>query len=253
MAKLILLLLSFSLPMSAAGAEGDPVALKYTLGFDYSSGDYSLEDETEIFYMPLGLEADFYPFLVKVTVPLILVDGPFGLRDNGSTPPTLINKTTGGIGRLSGRVSYIIPPFHESAPWFEVFAKLAAPTETSRSLGSGGWSFSLRADAFKQYGRLTPFASLGRSFYTDNRLDDRMFTSVGASFRFSQRLSGGLVYDWFEASVDGISDSHDLVGFASVKLDGRWSIGPYGSIGLSEGSPDFGFGVLFSFRTAYAG
>jgi len=167
-AKLILLLLSFSLPMSAAGAEGDPVALKYTLGFDYSSGDYGLEDETEILYMPLGLEADFCPFLVKVTVPLILVDGPFGLRDNGSTPPTLINKTTRGIGRLSGRVSYIIPPFHE-------------------------------------------------------------------------------------ASVDGISDSHDLVGFASVKLDGRWFIGPYGSIGLSEGSPDFGFGVLFSFRTLQAG
>jgi hypothetical protein len=235
----LLLFLFLALPVSAAAAAAaaDSIPLKYTMGFDYSSGDYGLESDTEIYFVPFGVEADFYPFLVKVTLPFILIDGPTG---DGS-------KTTGGIGRLSGRVSYFIPPFHEAAPWFEVFVELAAPTETIKSLGSG-WSFSLRADAIKQYGRLTPFASLGRTFYTDDLFHDRMFTSIGFSYRFSKRLSGGLLFDWFEASADRSNDSKDLVVFASVKTGGWWSVGPYASKGFGEGSPDFGIGVLFSFR-----
>lgn len=249
LAKLPLLLLLLALPLEVANAEGseeDSVPLKYTLGFDFSTGDYGLDDRTEIYFMPISIEADYYPFLVKVTLPFLLIDGP-GAPDD-LNPGSFEDTLNGGMGQLSSRVSYLVEPFHALVPWSEVSARLVAPTETNDLIGSGEWAFSLQADVFDQYGRVTPFASFGRTFYTGNRLSDRLFTSVGVSFKFTERLSGGLAYDWFEASSDSISDSHDLVGFASVKAGERWSVGPYGSIGLSNGSPDFGIGISFSFR-----
>ena len=223
-------------------AEPYPVLLKYTLGFDYSTGEYGAGEDTDIYFIPLSIEADFYPYRVIVTIPVVFIDGV------AVDSPGSLSSRSQGLGQISGRVSYLIAPVRKWVPWFEVSAKLSAHTETDKSLGSGMWGFSVFGDAFKQYGRVTGFTRFGRTFYTSSGLGDRFFTSIGASFRFTDRLSGGLAYDWFEASSDGVSDTEELLGFAMVKVSERWSIGPYGLLGLSKYSPDYGVGLSISFK-----
>ncbi len=229
--------------------EAVDLRLKYSVGFDYSRGDYGLEEDTEIFFAPLSVEADIFPFLVKLTVPFVAIDGPSSIAPgNVISVSDYVTESSVGLGQVTGRLSYLISPFHEAAPWLELAGKLAIPTESDDALGSGKWAFSLQVEGFKQYGRLTGFAHLGRTFFSGSRLDDRFYTSIGASLRMTGRLSAGLAYDWSEASSDGVEDAHDLVGFAAVKINQKWSIGPYASLGLSDGTPDYGVGFSLSFR-----
>ncbi len=247
-AALLFLLPAPSLVM-AEEDEATDLRLKYSLGFDYSRGAYDIEEDTEIFFIPLSIEADWFPVLVKLTVPFVAIDGPSGFTPGNVTSGSdYITESTAGLGQVTARLSYLVLPFHEAAPWLELSGKVTAPTETDDALGSGQWAFSLQAEAFKQYGSLTGFTHLGRTFYTGSRLDDRFYASIGASFRMTRRFSAGLAYDWFEASSNWIEDTHTLVAFAAVKANKKWSIGPYGLLGLSSGSPDYGVGVSFSFR-----
>ncbi len=240
--------LTLLLSVPAGAVDGDKLAVKYSLGFDYSKGDYGVDESTEILFMPFSIETAFRSFRAKLTVPFVNIDGPTAIILDAQGNEDFESSSLGGLGQVTGRVGYFIAPFHEYAPWLETTVKVSAPTESKDSLGSGKWAFSLQADAFKRVARVTPFARLGRTFYSGSRLDDRFYTSVGASARIIEKLSAGLSYDWFEASSSGISDTHGMVFFASIKPNRHISVGPYGLIGLSEGSPDFGVGLTFNLR-----
>ncbi|MDP6977994.1 MAG: hypothetical protein QF570_05245 [Myxococcota bacterium] len=148
---------------------------------------------------------------------------------------------------MSARMGWFVSPFHHYLPWFELSTRVSAPTESNDSLGSGEWSFSLQVDAFKRIGAISPFGRFGRKFYVD-RLDDRFYSSIGTSYRVTDGFSLGASYDWSQASSSGVDDGHDVVGFASFKLDSVWSLGPYALAGLTDGSPDYGFGMTITFR-----
>jgi hypothetical protein len=251
-AKLLFLFLFFLFApqVSAAAkdaAEDDSIPLTYSMGFSYISGDYTDEDKTEIFYVPVSVEADLYPFSVKLSVPFLVIDGPSGVIDGNTTSGSTQDLVSIGIGQIAGKVSYLIAPFHEVVPWFEITGKLRVPSEKPGALGSGQLSFSLQGDVFKRYGLVTGFAGVGRTFYSGD-LDDRFYASVGASLRLSQRLSGGFAYDWFESTSDGGIDIQELTLFGSLKLGERWSVGPYTSFGISQSSADYAVGVSFTLK-----
>lgn len=240
----------------AAGAmadEASDVRFKYSMGFDYSRGDYGIDRDTEIFFVPISVEANYDSFRAKLTLPFVSIDGPTGIAiDSNGGESGVDPKSYGGLGQVSGRVGYFVAPFHAAAPWFEFTGKMSAPTESEDALGSGKWAFSLQTDAFKRVGRITPFARLGRTFYTGSRLDDRLYTSIGSSFVLTEFVSTGIAYDWFEATTSDVVDTHDLVGFASIKVGKLWSFGPYALAGLSNGSPDYGVGFSFVYRPSGA-
>ena len=218
---------------------------KYSIGFDYSRGDYGLDEDTDLIFMPISVEADLFPVRVKLTVPFLSIDGPSGVRlDGGET----VSDNESGLGQIVGSVGYLWVPLSKRLPLVELIGKLSVPSETSDGLGSGEWAFALQADAFKRFGPVLAFGSAGRKFYTGSSLDDRFYTSVGASFRVDEDVNLGVAYDWFQASFDSVEDTHQLSPFASFKIGGGWSLGPYGLIGLSNGAPDIGMGVTLSLR-----
>ncbi len=218
---------------------------KFSTGFDYSKGDYGLDEDTELFYVPLAVEVDLFPVRAKITLPLLSIDGPSGILIDGDR---MSAERTTGLGQIMGSLGYLWVPPSTAFPYLELIGKLTAPTETSRDLGNGEWAFALQVDAFKDFGRLTAFGHGGRKFYSGGAASDRLYTSVGASLRVHDRVQIGVAYDWFEASVDSVQDTHQISPFAGIKIGHQFSFGPYGLIGLSEGAPDFGIGISVSWR-----
>ena len=249
LALLGLLAIAISTPATAASSDAPDApwwreaGWKYSTGLDYSRGEYGLDDATQLFYVPVSMEADFFPVRAKVTLPLLSIEGPRDIEGS-----TVTSGRSTGIGQVVGSVGYLWPPPLRALPYVELTTKLGIPTETSDELGNGKWSFSLQADAFKRFGKLSTFARGGRKFYTGSGLDDRFYTSVGASWRLHERLSFGLAYDWYQSSVSSVADTQQLSPFANLKLGRGWSVGPYGLAGLSEGAPDFGLGFSLSVR-----
>ncbi len=240
-----------TLSEEATNASNSAIALRYSAGFDYSEGDYGLRDtdrlaeDTKLYYIPLGATLDVARFRGKIVIPFLISDGPTRITSTGEAGQSRVEAGLGQIG-VSG--SYLFDPFHEGLPFLETALKITAPSETNRDLGTGLWAFAVQMDLFQRYGWFTPFASGGRKFYTGRSLDDRFYTSVGASIEVASGMSVGLSYDWLEATTSAAEDAHELVPFISFRPNAKWTVGPYAVVGLSDGSPNFGLGFSVSVR-----
>ena len=98
-------------------------------------------------------------------------------------------------------------------------------------------------------GPVSLFANAGYRILGDSpgfSLRDGPYTSVGASLRIAERYGVGAAYDWRRAATRDTDDSHELVPFGWVDLGTRYRVGPYGVVGFSDGSPDFGVGLQLS-------
>ena len=194
--------------------------------------------------MPISVEADFFAVRAKLTLPILEIDGGSGvLPDDGSR----LDGSASGIGQIVGSVGYMWVPASRPVPYLEVAGKLTIPSETSDELDNGEWAVALQGDAFKHFGRLSTFARLGRKFYTGSSLDDRFYASVGASLRPDDWLQLGVAYDWYQASVDSVQDTHELSPFVAIKIGSSGSVGPCVVLGLSDGSADY-YGLGFTIR-----
>lgn len=229
--------------------EATPIFLNWSTGFDFSRGDYGLEDRTTVYYVPMNVTIDYKQFRTRVSFPFLASSGPMRI---GATKDEILTGEARGFGQLQVDLSYLFVPEIAGLPYLEVSGKISAPTETRRALGTGLWSFALQGEMFKSFGRFTPYLGAGRRFYEAcgcrQQLDDRFFTSIGISGRLSEELSVGVGYDWLEAARSDIADSHEIVPYASYWLSDDWSLGPYVVIGLSDGSPQYGVGFSMSLR-----
>jgi hypothetical protein len=230
-------------------AGSTPVFVKWSTGFDFSRGDYGLERDTTLYYVPVSVTIDYDRFRARVSIPFLVSSGPTQI----DTLETITDSgDQRGLGQLQLAGSYLFDPFFEGLPYVELSTKVSAPTETSSSLGTGLWAIALQADLFQRLGRTTPYLSAGRKFSIEcgcnDRLKHRFYASVGASFSLTEEIGLGIAYDWLEAARREASDSHEIVPYASLQLNQNWSIGPYAVFGLSDGSPDYGVGFSPSVR-----
>ena len=234
---------------SEADAEQAAVRLRYSTGFDYSQGDFGLDEDSRLFFVPVGVTADYERWRFRLVVPFLVSDGPsLILEGDGVDPSTTLSDENSGMGEIAVSASYLVSPPIEGWPLLDLGLSISLPTRTKLELGTGGWAFAPRVELFERYGRVTPYAAFGRKFFTVGSLDDRFFTSVGASFEILDWLSFGSAYDWLEATGGNTSDAHEITPYLSISAPGGWSFSPYGLVGLSEGAPDFGVGFSLSLQ-----
>jgi hypothetical protein len=230
-------------------SESPPIQWTWTAGFDFSRGDYGLPEKTNLYYIPLGVTADYRRFRANLVIPVLASDGPTRFIEGSAVgDPRVDSDLEAGLGQIQASVSYLFDPLIEHTPFIELVAKITAPTETSDGLGTGDWAGGIQIDLFQIWGHATPFASAGRRFFEGSALRDRFYTSVGASLAVHAQVSIGLSYDWLESTTREAEDAHEIVPFLTLRLDERWSMGPYAVIGLSDGSPDYGVGLSISLR-----
>ncbi len=249
--------------LSAAEATAEAADLgRLTFGanFDYSSGDYEDGDDTEILYGSILL-AYLTPEIaatgavddwveVRGVVPWVQLDGPATAPRGGVRAPT--DEREDGLGDVLLRASYWgRPAAWRFLPYLEVSAEVKFPTaDETRGLGTGEADVTVEGGLSHRVGPVALFANGGRRFMGDPNgvnLRDRWLASGGASLDLGADFSLGGLYVFRQSAFRANEDAHELVPFAWWSVSDALRLGPYGSFGLSRGSPDYAVGLQLRF------
>ena len=227
----------------------DTLFWSFTTGFDFSRGDYGLNRDSTLYYVPVGVTVDRDRLRLRIVLPFLVSEGPTAVGAAGGPVPQ--SESNSGFGEITTSGSYVFDPVAKGFPFIELGGQVTAPTRSKNELGTGEWAFTPRIDFFEKVGPFSPFASAGRTFFTSlqsDSLDDRFFASVGGSLELTEGVDVGVSYDWLEATNGAFPDAHEIVPFLSVRASKAWTLSPYAVFGLSDASPDygFGFGVRFA-------
>lgn len=248
---------------SAALAQDEPAAqadtgpgFSISTGIDYSSGDYGQAEDTDILVVPMTARATVGQLSFSATVPYLRIDGPGGVVVGpGGNPlpgvPTTAGGVREGLGDLSLGATYTIPGAALGGLEVALGGRVKLPTSSeSRQLSTGETDYSVSADISYAAGSVVPFVNVGWRFLGDpagTDLRDGPTASVGSSFQLGRSVLIAS-YDYARAVRPGVDDSHELFGGLSAPLSSRLNVTGYGVAGLSDGSPDYGVGLLLTAR-----
>lgn len=253
-------ILASLLAAAAASAQEAPAwwagELSVSTGVDYSAGDYGENERTNTLFVPLSVAYlfDHFPltefpndlFELRLTVPYVSVDGP--AFETGTD--VVRDGAADGLGDVMLAASYLVFPERDlPLPAVELSARIKFPTASNSEnelIGTGDYAYTLQADFFQRWGRVTPLASVGYRIAEsehDFRLRNALFTSVGGSVELTRSLSLGLLYDWSQQTSAASEATHQLFPYFVVKLRDDLRLMPYAVAGLSTHAPDWGTGV----------
>jgi len=241
-----------------------------TTGFEFFRGDYGERDLSDSIRVPIGVWADWGPFALGLTLPIERAEirgletcvGPeASFRAPCSRFPRLAERIGGttrtdsseawGPGDLQLDLSATWIPESDASVWLPAltpFAAIKLPTgEVDDGLGTGSTDTTLGLDVSWLFrGGLFPFVTGGYTFVQDDDdlgLLDHAFASVGVSWSPSSRFGFTIAYDWREESAEGETDGHEIGSSLWVRFAEHYQLEPFGLIGLSRSSPDFGAGL----------
>lgn len=242
-------------PASAQTPTASKFSLSASTGVDYSTGDYGAAEETEILVIPFTLRATTGQLAFTASVPYLRIDGPGNVVIGPGGKPLPGLPTEGGeregIGDLTLGATYTFPADRLGGLEFGLGGRVKLPTsDESDQLTTGETDFTATGEISYPMGNVIPFASVGYRFLGDPEgfdLENGFTTSVGTSVVVGRSVLIAS-YDYAEAISPLAEDSHELFGGLSAPLGSRLTLTGYGIAGLSEGSPDFGVGLLVTAR-----
>jgi len=238
------------LAVDAHAADG---TFKFSTGFDYSSGDYGASSDTDILYIPFTFKYQTLPWTVKLTVPYLRITGPGGVVQSPEGPIVVgsagASRTTeSGLGDIVASASYELNP----QPLVEVTGKVKLGTaDEGKGLGTGENDYAAQVDIADTYGKLTPFGTLGYRVTGDpagSDLDNVYYASVGVGYKVDSLTSVGAIFDYKQAASRTSEDARELVGYVTRKTENPWYWTGYAVLGLSDGSPDAGLGLQWTYK-----
>jgi hypothetical protein len=172
---------------------------------------------------------------------------PIVVNRRTSLPPL----TRTGWGDLNLSASYTIPAANLDGFEVRLTGGFKLPTaSTRRRLSTGETDFSFSTDISRQFGKWTPFLTVGYLVpgqpvsYT---LYNTTSVSAGSSVELTNNLVATVSYDYDSASTPLVDASHEIFGSLSWVRDNGLTLTGYGTVGLSSGSPNIGMGMLVSY------
>lgn len=227
-------------------------------GVDYSEGDFGTDIDTSILVVPLTMRAKFDKLTISAAIPYIEINGSSSVAGGGEGPiivdPDLADTKRSGIGDLSLRARYDLIDFGPAELAIDGRVKLPTGSRAKR-LSTGETDFSAGVEVAATRGVVQPFAELGYRVLGDPEgveLNNGIYGSAGAIALFPGSVAAIASYDYVEASVDTVGDSHSLFGGLVIPVGSRLDLTTYGTAGLSDAAPNWGVGVLLSFKLATA-
>lgn len=246
--------------------------MRLSAGVDITSGAYGGASEIDIIYSSVAARYAGDDWSVRLNVPVVNVTGAGLLTDSSVAvlqvaPPDFTERiddfvsltglvsgpgevSSTGLGdiTISALKSF---PLKRRRLYADVSGTLKLPTADRRKLlGTGEVEGAAQLDIVYHMDAFSVIAGGGRRFTARSRvfpLDDAWLATAGAFMSAGPDITVGVLYDWREAIFLGAPAASELTSYVSVPIGARWSAVAYGVAGLSEGSPDYGFGLRFSF------
>jgi hypothetical protein len=234
------------------------LGLSLTTGADFSSGRFGAPADTDILVVPVSLRARKGPIRITATLPYLRLDGPANIVGGGEGGPIVIDpnaptprRVREGLGDLSLGVDYSLPSAALGGFQVDLGVRVKLPTSArGRGLSTGKTDIGLVADISRTVGKVSPFLTLGYRMPGDPDgfdLRNTATVSAGASVTLGRLVAIG-AYDYAGATSSLSFESHSLFGALAAPVGKQVTLTGYGSIGLSRGAPDYGVGLLVTFR-----
>ena len=245
--------------LAGGPADAQDTALKLGLGANYSTGDYGTGQDVDIWSVPFSANFETGRWILGLTVPYISITSA-GDVVGGTDAPVVTKKkktkTTGGVvdrttesglGDIVGSVGYAVLAGGDNTPLVELTGKVKFPTASeSKSLGTGEFDYTAQVDFSQDFGKVTPFATLGYRIMGDpagTDLDNIFLASAGAVYAFNDHVSAGAALDYRQATTSSADDSVAFSSYVSWGLSDHLALDFHVMFGLSDGSPDSGGGL----------
>jgi hypothetical protein len=245
--------------------EDSSSAVTVSSGFVFSSGKYGGTQNTDIQAALMSVSYSQSAFMFSAALPYISINSPSGgvIGGGGTLVGTDPNAGSGsttraGFGDLSLSATYSLPSTYLSGFDMDIMGQLKLPTaDASKGLSTGKTDFGFSVDISRAVGNWLPFVTLG--YQIPGQPDDYSLRNI---FSFS---GGGIVpigeqavvmisYDADISTGDddpdssSIADSHQIFTAISYLFTDAITLTGFSEIGLSEGAPGFGAGLLVSWK-----
>ncbi|MEW6327714.1 MAG: transporter [Thermodesulfobacteriota bacterium] len=236
------------------------------IGFNFYTGDYGTNTDTDTYTVPLILGYspsqlwDFYlsiPYIHQSTTGTVTVAGkPVRVKKNMTGGTSTITQqyidTTShsGLGDICLGGSYTVFEETSDGPAIYALASIKFPTaDEEKGLGTGEYDYGLGVGLDKRIGKWTLFGNAKYNIIgSPGGIDlDNFFSVVaGVSHQCTTAFKGSVsIYAAESASAESDSPFEiSLSGEYVIDNDNKASV--YVTKGLSDGSPDYGLGVVLT-------
>jgi hypothetical protein len=239
------------------GAAHAETRLSFSVGADYSTGEYGNEDETDVIAAPFSIRLTAGGWSVRASSAYLWVDGPADIAESdgsgdGSGGTIVREGKVQGIGDTTLAVEYTFREIGGSPAYVELGARARLPTgDEDKGLGVGATDYigTTEIGVSGEDGGI--YLSGGYRWLGDNDVDDRQDgaqAGVGAWISTGSRTRVGAFANWREASIEGDEDPATAGVYFSYRALDDLRISVTATAGLSDASADYGTGIRFTWR-----
>lgn len=246
------------LAMSGGAWAEDDSYLAMSVGLERSSGKYGGTSTTDTTSVPVSMRYATDDWSLKLSVPYLFVTGDGSVLVSGSrggrhsvtttTTTTTTRTTSSGLGDVVAFASYSLLRSEEGDAGLDVAARIKFGT-ASLKFGSGENDYAVQASTWAAFGNFTPSLMLGYEKLGSTAtvpLDNAAYGSAGLDYLLSDETNIGMDY-WYaqQASATGYAQK-ELSLYAATQVGKDSYLRGFVMKGLSDGSPDTGYGVSLS-------
>lgn len=194
---------------------------------------------------------------MKLSVPYLFVTGDgsvlvsgggHGMHTTTTTTTTTTRSTSSGLGDVVAFASYSLLRSEDGDAGLDVAARIKFGTASTK-FGSGENDYAVQASTYVAFGDFTPSLMLGYEKLGSTAtvpLDNAAYGSIGLDYVLSDESNIGTGY-WYaqQASATGYAQK-ELSLYAATQVGEDSYLRAFVMKGLSDGSPDTGYGVSLS-------
>ncbi len=250
---------------SSAACAADENLVTLSAGVEYSSGKYGSATTTDIVSVPLNAMYESGAWAFKLTVPYLRVSGDSNVVASGmhggrrmmssgmggmpgTSSTTGSNTRQSGLGDVVTMATYNAYLSEDSDSGIDLGGRIKFGT-ANKALGTGENDYALQIYGYRDLADFSPNIMLGYEVPGSSAallLSNVWYGSVGSTYHFSEQTSAGLDYKYAQkASVTG-APQRELSLYANQQIDANYTLRGYLLKGFSDGSPDYGIGMLVS-------
>ena len=233
-------------------------AASISLGYEQTTGNYGLTEETKITTIPVSLQYIKDDWAFNVSVPFISITGTGDVIPTSGGMGGFGNKTGSavttqrGLGDVSASIAYSIQP-KNSSMYYEITGAVKLGTASAqKNLGTGENDYSLSLYSLYDKNALKPFLTVGYTLIGDTATIDFnniMFAVAGFNYQMNSKTMLSISYDYKQAAVDGAVDGKSWSIYIARKINPKLSANLYFINGLTDSVADkgIGFGLVRNF------